>query len=124
MAPEIITGKGYSYGVDLWSIGICLYEFLCGGVPYAEDCDDPYQIYEEIIKKKLTYPNFFKDKKAKNLIEKLLNKIPEARLGGSFTALKSHEWFENFKWVRLFFFFKFFFFYFYVFILYLNSVTY
>ena len=49
-APEIITGKGYSYSVDLWSIGICLYEFMCGAVPFAEDADDPYAIYEAIIK--------------------------------------------------------------------------
>jgi cGMP-dependent protein kinase len=35
MAPEIITGRGYSYNVDLWSIGVCLYEFLCGDVPFA-----------------------------------------------------------------------------------------
>lgn len=33
MAPEIINGKGYSYAVDLWSIGIILYEFMCGEVP-------------------------------------------------------------------------------------------
>jgi cGMP-dependent protein kinase len=39
MAPEIILGKGYSYNVDLWSVGVCMYEFLCGGVPYAEDLD-------------------------------------------------------------------------------------
>jgi cGMP-dependent protein kinase 1 len=50
MAPEIITGKGYSYSVDLWSIGVCLYEFMCGGVPFAEDAEDPYEIYESIIK--------------------------------------------------------------------------
>ena len=41
MAPEILSGKGYTYAVDLWSIGICLYEFMCGNVPYAEDADDP-----------------------------------------------------------------------------------
>lgn len=41
MAPEILTGKGYTFSVDLWSIGVCLYEFMCGGVPYAEDADDP-----------------------------------------------------------------------------------
>lgn len=51
MAPEIITGKGYTYSVDLWSIGICLYEFMGGGVPFAEDAEDPYEIYEEIIRK-------------------------------------------------------------------------
>jgi cGMP-dependent protein kinase len=41
MAPEILSGKGYTYSVDIWSSGICLYEFMCGGVPYAEDADDP-----------------------------------------------------------------------------------
>jgi cGMP-dependent protein kinase len=41
MAPEIIAAKGYSYHVDLWSVGVCCFEFLCGGVPYAEDADVP-----------------------------------------------------------------------------------
>lgn len=48
MAPEIIKGKGYTYSADLWSVGICLYEFMCGMVPYAEEASDPYEIYEEI----------------------------------------------------------------------------
>ena len=70
MAPEIIQGKGYSYAADLWSVGICLFEFLCGGVPYAEEAEDPYEIYEEIIKKNsVKYPPFLKDKKAKRLID-------------------------------------------------------
>jgi len=101
MAPEIITGKGYSYSVDLWSIGVCLYEFLCGGVPFAEDADDPYEIYEEIIKKQIIYPNFLKDKKARKIIDQMLNKVPELRLGGSYESLKTHPWFSNFDWVCL-----------------------
>ena len=36
MAPEILSGKGYSFPVDIWSIGICCFEFMCGGVPFAE----------------------------------------------------------------------------------------
>jgi cGMP-dependent protein kinase len=42
MAPEVVMGKGYSLSVDLWSVGICLYEFMCGGVPFAEDLEDPF----------------------------------------------------------------------------------
>ncbi len=45
MAPEIMTGKGYSFYIDLRSIGVCLYEFMCGYVPFGEDAEDPYQIY-------------------------------------------------------------------------------
>jgi cGMP-dependent protein kinase len=48
MAPEIIAGKGYSYNVDLWSIGVCMYEFLCGGVPFAEELDVNYPTHRRI----------------------------------------------------------------------------
>ena len=69
MAPEIIKGKGYSYNIDLWSVGICLYEFMCGGVPYAEEAEDPYEIYEEIMKKDISFPPYMKDKKGRRLID-------------------------------------------------------
>ena len=49
MAPEMFNGKGYSYNVDLWSLGIVLYELLEGHVPYGDDCDDPIFIYEQIM---------------------------------------------------------------------------
>ena len=99
MAPEVLTGKGYSFSVDYWSIGIILYEFLYGIFPFANETDDPYEIYEEIIKTSIKYPGFVKDKKVKLLIGQLLNKVPEMRLGGSFAALKSNTWFEKFDWV-------------------------
>ena len=70
MAPEIIQGKGYSYAVDLWSIGICLFEFMCGAVPFAEEMDDPFDIYDEIMKTdSIGYPHYLKDKKAKKFID-------------------------------------------------------
>jgi hypothetical protein len=39
------------------------------------------------------------DKTAKSFIEQLMNKTPELRLGGSYTALKAHAWFKDFNWV-------------------------
>ena len=45
MAPETLSGKGYSFPVDLWSLGIVLYEFIAGFVPFGEDAEDPMEIY-------------------------------------------------------------------------------
>eukprot|EP01017_Pseudomicrothorax_dubius_P023633 TRINITY_DN2520_c0_g1_i2.p1 TRINITY_DN2520_c0_g1~~TRINITY_DN2520_c0_g1_i2.p1 ORF type:complete len:815 (+),score=191.06 TRINITY_DN2520_c0_g1_i2:35-2479(+) len=101
MAPEILTGKGYSFSTDLWSLGICLYEFMCGLVPFGEESEDPYEIYEEIVKKDIKFPSYLKDRKARKLIDQLLNRNPEQRLGGSYAALKAHAWFDNFDWEKL-----------------------
>jgi cGMP-dependent protein kinase 1 len=35
MAPEILSGKGYNYYIDLWSVGVILFEFMCGYLPYG-----------------------------------------------------------------------------------------
>jgi len=89
MAPEILLGKGYGLLVDLWSIGICLYEFMCGLVPFGEDCEDPYEVYQLISTQALQYPVYFlvkQNKIAKKLIEQLLNRSADARLGGSFAT--------------------------------------
>lgn len=41
------------------------------------------------------------DKKAKKLIDQLLNHNPEQRHGGSFANLKANPWFEDFNWQQL-----------------------
>ena len=46
MAPETLAGKGYSTYVDLWSLGVVIFQFMAGFVPYGEDAEDPLQIYQ------------------------------------------------------------------------------
>jgi len=101
MAPEIICGKGYNSFIDLWSVGICIFEMLCGFVPFGNDKNDPFEIYEAIIKNEYTYPDLFKDKKAKKFIEQLLSRVPENRWQGSYESLKSNPWYENFDFEKL-----------------------
>jgi len=98
MSPEAIVGKGYNKNADLWSLGICLYEFLCGRVPFGEDEEDPYKIYEAILDMNLDYPSDIEgpSDSAKSLIGQLLSKLGEHRSGGSIENLKKHEWFAGF----------------------------
>ena len=49
MAPEVILGDLYSFEIDYWSIGVCLYELCCGILPFGENEDDPTNIYMSVL---------------------------------------------------------------------------
>ena len=49
MAPEVILGDLYSFEIDYWSIGICLYEFCCGILPFGDNEEDPLNIYMAVL---------------------------------------------------------------------------
>ena len=49
MAPEIVVGEGYDFKVDFWSIAICMYEFICGAVPFGETAEKPMDVYVAIV---------------------------------------------------------------------------
>jgi serine/threonine-protein kinase ULK2 len=38
MAPEILNGQEYNYKVDLWSLGVSIFEALTGRTPF-NGCD-------------------------------------------------------------------------------------
>lgn len=83
MAPEIITGKGYSLAADWWSMGILLYEMISGKLPFGEFADDPFAIYEEILKQEIIFPRYV-DIGTRELVERLLKKLPQQRWGDGF----------------------------------------
>ena len=49
MAPEVILGELYSFEIDFWSIGVCLFEFCCGMLPFGENEEDPTNIYASVL---------------------------------------------------------------------------
>ena len=100
MAPEVFTGKGYSFEVDLWSLGIMMYEFLCGKLPFAEDIEDPMEFYNEMIGQDLTFPPFVNDEAFKDLVSKLLIKDPNKRLT-QYSQIRNHQYFKDFDWEKL-----------------------
>lgn len=78
LAPEIITNKGHNLSVDWWSFGILIFEMLVGEPPFC--ANDQMEIYQKIIKNKISYPSVV-SKSAKDLISKLLHSNPSQRLG-------------------------------------------
>ena len=100
MAPEITKGEGYSFQVDIWSIAICMYEFFCGKLPFGEDYEDPMDIYRAVSQEELTFPNFVKDEKFINLMNKMLRKNPTNRLW-KFKQIKEDPYFKDFDWNKL-----------------------
>jgi cGMP-dependent protein kinase len=99
MAPEVIMGEGYSFFIDFWSIAVCIYEFICGGVPFGESCDDPMDIYSSIVNNELVFPAFVKDLTLKSLMKVMLKKNSASRLC-NLKNIKSHPWFEEVDWVQ------------------------
>ena len=100
MAPEIMLGEGYSFEVDFWSIAVCMYEFFCGKLPFAEGVEDTMEIYEKIINDDLIFPDFIKDRDFKNLMNLMLNKNEDERYC-KFNQINSHIWFKDFDWEEL-----------------------
>ena len=54
MAPEVVAGKGHGKAVDWWSVGILLYEMLCGVPPFRAKGRDKLQ--RQICAAKLKLP--------------------------------------------------------------------
>lgn len=96
MAPEVIMGKMYGAAVDLWSLGVIWYEFLTGGLPFAQADDDPYSICQQILTETVHFPSSLPET-AVNLLKKLLSRVPADR--GTSQDLKFHSFFLNFPFV-------------------------
>ncbi|KAK7895885.1 hypothetical protein WMY93_021210 [Mugilogobius chulae] len=102
IAPEVILRQGYGKPVDWWAMGIILYEFLVGCVPFFGDT--PEELFGQVISDEINWPEGedAPPSDAQELITLLLRQNPLERLGtGGAAEVKNHQFFHNLDWNSL-----------------------
>ncbi|XP_047664972.1 microtubule-associated serine/threonine-protein kinase 4 isoform X4 [Tachysurus fulvidraco] len=103
IAPEVILRQGYGKPVDWWAMGIILYEFLVGCVPFFGDT--PEELFGQVISDEINWPEGedAPPTDAQELITLLLRQNPLERLGtaGGAYEVKHHQFFHSLDWNSL-----------------------
>ncbi|XP_024225719.1 microtubule-associated serine/threonine-protein kinase 3 isoform X4 [Bombus impatiens] len=103
IAPEVILRQGYGKPVDWWSMGIILYEFLIGCVPFFGDT--PEELFAHTVNDDIDWPDeddWPVQPEAKDIITALLQQSPRDRLGtGGSHEVKEHPYFYGVNWNSL-----------------------
>ena len=90
LSPEMAKKEGHNEMVDIWALGVLMFEFLAGYAPFSGSC--PKELYTNIKKLKINWPVDFPPL-AKNLISKILKLNPNERL--SLEEILDHPWFTQ-----------------------------
>ncbi len=77
LAPEIIKEQGHDEKVDIWCIGVLLFELITGNVPFQGNDIDTLK--ENILHLKIVWPKDI-NIDAKSVIKKILKSEPSARI--------------------------------------------
>nr|XP_031545280.1 microtubule-associated serine/threonine-protein kinase 3 isoform X13 [Vicugna pacos] len=102
IAPEVIFRQGYGKPVDWWAMGVVLYEFLVGCVPFFGDT--PEELFGQVVSDEIMWPEGDEalPADAQDLITRLLRQSPLDRLGtGGTHEVKQHPFFRTLDWAGL-----------------------
>ncbi|XP_033282932.2 serine/threonine-protein kinase N3 isoform X2 [Orcinus orca] len=101
LAPEVLTQEAYTRAVDWWGLGVLLYEMLVGECPFPGDTEE--EVFDCIVNAEAPYPCFL-SVQGLELIQKLLQKCPEKRLGAGerdAEEIKTQPFFRTTDWQAL-----------------------
>lgn len=90
LPPEMIEGKMHDEKVDLWSLGILCYEFLCGKPPFETETHN--ETYKLISKVDFRFPSHVSEG-ARDLISRMLRHDPSKRL--PLVHVMNHPWIKK-----------------------------
>ncbi|OMJ78199.1 hypothetical protein SteCoe_22045 [Stentor coeruleus] len=95
LAPEMINQQGHSTNLDLWNLGVLLFELLTGSAPFQ--ASNQAAMFEKILKVRITFPKNFPPL-AKDLIMKLLKANPDERI--PLAEILAHPWMQTHQPIR------------------------
>ncbi|XP_055791102.1 serine/threonine-protein kinase N1-like [Salvelinus fontinalis] len=88
LAPEVLTDNNYTRCVDWRGLGVLIYEMLVGESPFPGD--DEEEVFDSIVNDEVRYPKFLSPESV-SIIQKLLQKNPERRLGSGDWTQRGQE---------------------------------
>eukprot|EP00898_Chlorokybus_atmophyticus_P008647 jgi/Chlat1/8784/Chrsp90S08132 len=89
LSPEMVNNYLHNHAVDIWSVGVLLYEFLYGSPPF--EAGDKFDTHQRIRTIDLKFPKTpAVSKEAQDLIRRLLAKDPNKRL--PLQKVLEHPW--------------------------------
>uniref|UniRef100_A0A1B6C2G5 Serine/threonine-protein kinase greatwall n=1 Tax=Clastoptera arizonana TaxID=38151 RepID=A0A1B6C2G5_9HEMI len=99
LAPELLLRKGYGPSVDWWALGVCMYEFMTGVLPFNDET--PQLVFANILNRVLEWPEGDEalSDSAFDTINALLTLDPDLRPSGQ--NVKGLTLFENTDWENL-----------------------
>jgi aurora kinase len=86
LPPEIVNRDWYTEKVDLWALGVLMFELLTGTAPFEDTLP---MTYRRIVRCEMTIPSFV-SREAKDLIKGLLMVDPEKRM--PLEEVEKHPW--------------------------------
>jgi len=96
LAPEMVMKQGHNEKIDIWSIGVLMFELLAGRPPFVYK-GDTNKLYNDIKSLRIQWTDDF-PMLAKNLILKILKLKPDDR--PSLDEIIAHPWFQENETIR------------------------
>ena len=90
LAPEMVAKVPHDSAVDVWSLGVLMFELLSGSPPFEHDSQTA--TFQHIVQAKYSFPPYFSSG-SRDLLQRLLVRNPSGRL--DLSLVSQHRWIQS-----------------------------